>query len=282
MKERVEVKEWVGTSTDINDQKQARHELEKRVAERSAELTGAKEKLQAVLDAATHVSIIAVDTKGLITVFNRGAEQMLGYTSEEMVGKQYPATFHLDSEIVARGLELTAELGKPVQGFDVFVERARDRLPEEREWTYVRKDGKTLAVTLVVTASYDADGAIVGFLGVAMDVTARKKVESTLRASEERFRLFVDAVEDYALLTLDPRGYVISWNAGAERIKGYKADEIIGRHFSLFYLPEAIATGHPDEELRTAAIEGRFEEEGWRVRKDGSRFLCQCRHYGHS
>src|ERR1700722_13651530 len=118
-----EIVQWVGTCTDIDDQKRARSELENRVAERSAELAGAKEKLQAVLDAATQMAIIAADTKGLITVFNRGAEQMLGYTAEEIVGKQSPALFHLESEIIARGRELSEELGKPVQGFDVFVEK---------------------------------------------------------------------------------------------------------------------------------------------------------------
>src|SRR5580693_10394019 len=96
-----------------------------------------------------------------------------------------------------------------------------------------------------------------------------------LHASEERFRLLVDAVSDYALLMLDPSGNVVSWNTGAERIKGYKADEIIGRHFSCFYLPEAIAKGHPEAELRIAAADGRYVEEGWRVRKDGSRFLAE-------
>jgi two-component system sensor histidine kinase/response regulator len=96
-----------------------------------------------------------------------------------------------------------------------------------------------------------------------------------LHASEERFRLLVDAVSDYALLMLDPGGYVVSWNTGAERIKGYKADEIIGKHFSCFYMPEAIAKGHPEAELRIAAAEGRYTEEGWRIRKDGSRFLAE-------
>jgi two-component system sensor histidine kinase/response regulator len=273
-KQNGEIIQWVGTCTDVDDQKRARYELEKRVMDRSTELAGAREKLQTVLDAATHASIIATDTEGLITVFNRGSERMLGYTADEMVGKQSPAIIHLESEIIARGRQLTEEMGKPVQGFDVFVEKARRGQDDEREWTFVRKDGKKFTVNLVVTASYDAKGTIIGFLGVAMDVTARAKAEDTLRASEERFRLFVDAVEDYALLMLDPHGYVISWNSGAERIKGYLASEIIGRHFSCFYLPEAIEKGLPDEELRTAAREGRYEEEGWRVRKDGSRFLA--------
>jgi PAS domain S-box-containing protein len=172
-----EIVQWVGTCTDIDDQKRARSDLENRVAERSVELAGAKEKLQAVLDAATQMAIIAADTKGVITVFNRGAEQMLGYTAEEIVGKESPTLFHLESEIIARGRVLSAELGKPVQGFDVFVEKARNGQHDEREWTYVRKDGQTLTVNLVSTASYDTNGTIVGFLAVATDVTARAQAE---------------------------------------------------------------------------------------------------------
>jgi two-component system sensor histidine kinase/response regulator len=104
---------------------------------------------------------------------------------------------------------------------------------------------------------------------------ARQNADDSLQASEERFRLLVDAVSDYALLMLNPSGMVVSWNTGAERIKGYQADEIIGKHFSCFYLPEAIAASHPDAELRIAAKEGRYQEEGWRVRKDGSRFFAE-------
>ena len=131
----------------------------------------------------------------------------------------------------------------------------------------------------VVTAASSAITAIllVRLIPRALSLpslSAMQKAEDTLRSSEERFRLFVDAVQDYALLMLDPSGYVISWNAGAQRIKGYKAEEIIGQHFSRFYLPEAIEKGHPDEELRIATREGRYAEEGWRLRKDGSRFLA--------
>jgi two-component system, sensor histidine kinase and response regulator len=266
--------QWVGTSTDIDEQKKSREELETRVLERSAELASAREKLQGVLDSATHASIIATDTKGLITVFNRGSERMFGYSSAEMVGQRSLQILHLKSEIEARARELTENTGTPIQDFEVFTEKARQGLHDEREWTLVRKDGTTLIANLVVTPSYDLAGKIAGFLGIAMDVDARKKAEATLRTSDERFRLLVDAVEDYALLMLDPGGYVVSWNAGAERIKGYRADEIIGKHFSCFYSPEAIEAGHPEAELRTAALKGRFEEEGWRVRKDGSRFLA--------
>jgi PAS domain S-box-containing protein len=270
-----EVSNWVGAATDIEDQKQARHELERRVAERTAELIQAHERLQSVLDGATNVSIIATDTAGVITVFNAGAENLLGYTSEELVGRHTPGMIHLESEVVARGLELTRELGKPVQGFDVLVERAKNGGHEEREWTYVCKDNSQLTLNLVVTALRNSTGNISGFLGVAMDVTARRNAEDSLRNSEDHFQLLVDAVEDYALLMLDAHGHVVTWNAGEERMKGYTAPEIIGKHFSCFYLPAAIESGHPDDELRIAAREGRYTEEGWLVRKDGSRFWAE-------
>ena len=244
------------------------------MAERTAELTQAHEKLQSVLDGSTNVAIIATNLNGIITLFNAGAENLFGYKSEELVGRQTPGIFHLASEIVARGLELTEELGKPVEGFDVFIEKTKNGGHEEREWTCVRKDGSQFTVNGVVTALKDPAGTISGFLGVAMDVTARKEAEAASRISAEHFRLIVETVEDYALIMLDAGGRVISWNVGAERIEGYKACEIIGRHFSMFYTPEDIEKGHPDEELRIAAKLGRYTEEGWRVRKDGSRFVA--------
>jgi PAS domain S-box-containing protein len=107
---------------------------------------------------------------------------------------------------------------------------------------------------------------------VRKDITQRKRTEAALRESEERFRLLVDGITDYAIFRLTPTGDVASWNQGAERIKGYKQDEIIGQHFSCFYPPEDLASGFPEHELQTALSAGHCEEEGWRVRKDGSRF----------
>jgi PAS domain S-box-containing protein len=116
------------------------------------------------------------------------------------------------------------------------------------------------------------NGKVLGVIVVIYDVTERKRAEEALRRSEERFRLLVAGVRDYAIFALDPLGHVISWNAGAEHIKGYRSEEILGRHFSCFYPPEALAVGKPERELRVAAAEGRFEDEGWCLRKDGSRF----------
>jgi PAS domain S-box-containing protein len=249
--------------------------LEARVAQHTAELLLEREKLQRVLDAATNVSIIATTVDGIITVFNAGAEHMLGYRAQETIGKQTPALIHLESEVIARGVELTAETGREVGGFDVFVEAARHGRHEEREWTYVRKDGSHITVNLVVTALRDAGGVIAGFLGVAMDTSARKQAETASHENEERFHSIIDAVKDYSIVTLDPNGCVTTWNAGAERLNGYKAEEILGKHFSMFYSPAEREADLPAAELRIAESKGESRREGWRIRKDGRRFWSE-------
>ena len=118
----------------------------------------------------------------------------------------------------------------------------------------------------------DESGVLVGFAKVTRDLTERKLAQEALRLEQERFRLLVASVKDYAIFMLDPSGRVATWNAGAERIKGYRADEIIGQHFSRFYPPAEVLAGKPGHELEVAGREGRFEDEGWRLRKDGTRF----------
>ena len=159
----------IGVVRDITERKKAREALAE-----------AHLRLRRVLDAARHVSIIATDPQGVITVFNTGAERMLGYTNDEVIGLRTPELIHLPEEVDARSRELTEEYGRPIRGFDVFVARAREGGWEEREWTYVRKDGARLIVNLVVTAVRDEAGGINGFLGVAMDVTKRKETEQAL------------------------------------------------------------------------------------------------------
>ena len=259
---------WVGTGTDVDARRQGRDALERRIRE----LSDSNERLGAILHSATNVSIVATDTNGTITDFNAGAEKLLGYDAAEVVGKHTPALFHLESEVAARARELSVRAGRSVDGFEVFVHKARRHAREERECTYVRKDGIHLTVDLVVSTLTCADGSICGFMGIATDITSRKTAEAAARAAEEHFRLIVESVEDYALLMLDPAGRVMSWNVGAQRVKGYAADEVLGRHFSLFDTPEGRADHHPERELRIAAEKGRYKEEGWRVRKDGSRY----------
>jgi PAS domain S-box-containing protein len=136
----------------------------------------------------------------------------------------------------------------------------------------VRKDGSLFWANVVITALRDRSGTLVGFAKVTRDLTQRRDHEESLRQSEERFRLLVEGVSDYAIFMLDVNGMVASWNAGAQRIKGYAADEVVGRHFSIFYPADARQSGWPDHELQVAAETGRFAEEGWRVRQDGSSF----------
>ncbi|MDP2903379.1 MAG: PAS domain S-box protein [Methylovulum sp.] len=169
---------WHGFITDITGQVNARNEANK-----------TKEMLESVLSSATELSIIAADTQGLITLFNRGAERMLGYTADEMIGKQTPAFFHLPKEAEQRSRELTLELGRPVCGFNAFVEKAAELGQETREWTYVRKDRSTLMVSLVVTTIRNQDNEITGYLGVAEDISERTKID------EERNRL-LKIIED--------------------------------------------------------------------------------------
>lgn len=145
--------------------------------------------LNALLEAATLVSIIATNTNGIITIFNSGAEQMLGYSASEIVGKHSPIIFHSKEELEKRGKELSQELGREIKGLNVIVERVRQGKPETKEWTYIRKDGRALSVSLSVTALKDATGKFTGFLGVATDVTERKQVHEELQKAKEEAEL---------------------------------------------------------------------------------------------
>jgi PAS domain S-box-containing protein len=229
--------------------------------------------LQDAILTSANFSIIATDEKGVIQLFNIGAETMLGYAAAEVVNKITPADIHDPQEVIERAQALSRELATPIApGFEALAFKASRGIEDKYELTYIRKDGSRFPAIVSVTALRDADDAIIGYLLIGTDNSARKQVEEKLRWTEEGFRLMVESVTDCAIVMLDSAGRVVSWNTGAQRIKGYAADEIVGQHFSRFYPPADIARGVPQRDLDSAAAQGRFEVEGWRVRKDGSLF----------
>ncbi|WP_262966817.1 CHASE domain-containing protein [Methylobacter psychrophilus] len=177
---------WHGFISDITEQIVIRNEANK-----------TKEALESLLSAATNISIISTDTQGVFTTFNRGAELMLGYSSEEMVGKQTPAIIHDQQEVSQRGQELALELGRPVSGFEVFVKKTGQAGYEKREWTYVRKDQSTLTVSLAVTTIQDQNGEITGYLGIAEDITERKQNEVLVLLAKERAEALAQSKSEF-------------------------------------------------------------------------------------
>jgi PAS domain S-box-containing protein len=210
------------------------------------------------VDAVEDYAIFMLDPTGHITTWNAGAQRSNGYTAEEIIGQHFRIFYPL-----ARQAERHPEHE---------LERALLDGHYEEEDLRVRKDGTRFWANVTITAVYDEAGVHVGFAKVTRDVTARRRADDALQQSEQRFRLLVDAVEDYAIFMLDPTGHITTWNAGAQRSNGYTAEEIIGQHFRVFYPPDRQAERHPEHELERALLEGHYEEEGWRVRKDGTRF----------
>ena len=215
-------------------------------------------QLRLFIDSVKDYAILTLDPAGLIMSWNTGAERIKGYQSEEILGQHFSRFY--PPEDVARG--------KPQQHLDIVSREGRF---EEEGWR-VRKDQSLFWANVVITAMRDSQGQLVGYGQVVRDFTERKQAQEQLLQSEERFRLLVEQVQDYAIYMLDAEGRVSTWNAGAERFKQYKAEEIIGQHFSRFFPPEDVARGKPWYALQVAAREGHFEEEAWRVRKDGSLF----------
>jgi PAS domain S-box-containing protein len=216
------------------------------------------EQFQRIVRDVKDYAIFLLDPQGYVVTWNTGAQEIKGYRAEEILGQHF-SRFYPD-EAIARGW--------PQYELEVA---AREGRFEDEGWR-LRKDGTKLWANVVITALKDAEGKLLGFAKITRDLTERKRHEEELLQSEERFRLLIEGVHDYAIFMLDPEGRVATWNAGAQQIIGYSADEIIGQHFSRFYPADAVARKWPDQELRIARRDERFEEEGWRVRKDGSFF----------
>ena len=217
-----------------------------------------QQRLQLLIDAVTDYGIFVLDPEGHIASWNSGAQRLKGYTRDEILGKHFSVFY--PTEAVASGWP------------DEELRRARQLGRFEDEGWRLRKDGSRFWANVVITALHEPGGRLAGFAKITRDLTERRRQEEELRQSEERFRLLVDSVRDYAIFMLDPQGYVRSWNAGAEAINQYTADEIVGKHLSTLYTAEDVASHKAERELETAAAQGRVEDEGWRKRKDGSLF----------
>jgi PAS domain S-box-containing protein len=210
--------------------------------------------VQSIVDYAIYM----LDPNGFVTSWNAGAERIKGFTAEEIIGKHF-STFYTEQD---------REAGMPQKVLDT----ARKEGKFEGEGWRVGKDGTRFWASVVVDRITDAKGKLLGFAKITRDMTEARQAQQALLQAERGFRLLVQGVTDYAIFMLDPAGKVASWNSGAQRIKGYTPEEIVGEHFSRFYTPEDREAGVPDRALEAARKAGRYEAEGWRVRKDGSRF----------
>ena len=216
------------------------------------------ESYRQLVEAITDYAIYMLDAEGRVTNWNAGAQRFKGYSASEIIGQHF-SRFYMPADI-ADGLPERALRTAATEG-----------LFEAEGWR-VRKDGTRFWAHVVIDPIRDATGDVVGYAKITRDLTERKLAEQALSKSEVQFALLVQSVTDYAIYMLDPEGMVSSWNAGAERIKGYPREEIVGQHFSRFYVEEDRAAGVPQHALETARSEGRHTAEGWRLRKNGERF----------
>jgi PAS domain S-box-containing protein len=212
-------------------------------------------------DSVRDYAIFLLDPDGRIVSWNTGARLLKQYRADEIIGRHFSIFYTRD------------DVQRQWPQHALREARAEGRF-EDSGWR-LRKDGTRFWANVTITALRDEEGRLLGYSKITRDLSARRQELEALRESEERFRVLVEGVQDYAIYLLSPEGIVTSWNAGARRIKGYEAGEIIGRHFSKFYAQDDIDAGKPWAELAVARQNGRAEDEGWRVRKDGSRFWAK-------
>ncbi|MFC6996764.1 PAS domain-containing sensor histidine kinase [Rufibacter roseus] len=246
---------------DLSERKKAEDDLFKAYES----VRESEEKYRLLVEGVTDYAIFMLNPAGHIATWNAGAKKIKGYSADEIIGKHFSKFYSRESVL---------------EGFPDYELREAKRVGkfEDEGWRY-RKDGSAFWANVVITAIFNEKKELLGFTKITRDLTDKKKLEEQLfrtnqdlKESEERSRMLIDSVKDYAIIMLNPEGLVTSWNTGAERIKGYKASDILGKHFSTFYAREAIESGFPQFELAKAIEKGRFEDEGWRLRKDGTAF----------
>jgi PAS domain S-box-containing protein len=217
-----------------------------------------QQRFQYLIAGISDYAIYMLDPSGKVSSWNAGAQRFKGYTAPEILGMHF-SRFYTPEDQAA---------GLPARALAIALAEGK----YESEGWRVRKDSTRFWAHVVIDPIYDEAGKLLGYAKITRDNTERKKAEDALRESEQRFRLLVQGVTDYAIYMLSPAGIVTNWNVGAERIKGYSYDEIVGSHFSRFYTDQDRDAGVPQHALSTAAVVGRYESEGWRVRKDGTQF----------
>ncbi|NWD40724.1 hybrid sensor histidine kinase/response regulator [Pseudomonas yamanorum] len=218
------------------------------------------DRYRLLVDAVVDYAIYMLDTNGLIRSWNSGAKKIKQYEQSEVLGRHFSLFYtpeDLASDLPARALKSAEQSGR-----------------FEGEGWRIRKDGTRLWALVIIDPIRADDGTLIGFAKVTRDLTERKAAEQALRQSEQQFSLLVQGVTDYALYMLDPNGVITTWNAGAQRIKGYEPAEVIGKHYSLFFQREDADNKVPQRALETVIREGRYEGQGWRLRKDGTGFLA--------
>ena len=232
--------------------------MERETGSNKEELRQSEDRFKLLVQSVRDYAIFMLDPDGVVLTWNAGAERFKGYRADEIIGQHFSRFY--PPEALARGLpEHELQVAGKTGSF------------EDEGWR-VRKDGSLFWANVVITAMRNAEGKLLGFAKVTRDLTQRRIHEEELRRSEERFRLLVEGVSDYAIFMLDANGRIVTWNVGAERIKGYTAREIIGQHFSIFYPDDVRESGWPEHELQVASEKGSFVDNGWRVRKDGTTF----------
>src|SRR5437763_2314456 len=233
----------------------------KKPGSKKSAVTDMAEPFRLMIESVSDYPIIILDPDGDIVTWNPGAERIHGYSAEEIIGQHFSRFYSAEDKAN----------GKPQKDLELAE---KQRCVEAETWR-LRKNGSRFWALVVTTALYEETGKLVGFGQMTRDLTGRKKAEDRMRQSSEQFRMLVEGVEEYAIYMLDSSGRITTWNSGAEKIKRYRANEIIGKNFACFYTSEDVAAGKPQRNLEMARKHGHIREQALRVRKDGSVFPAE-------